>query len=72
MRPPSIHRIPANLSPKSGAIATAAGARRDRRSTERLAYICRSTIIFLISTIAFAGFNPFGHVCAQFMIVWHL
>jgi hypothetical protein len=31
----------------------------------------RSTIIFLISAIALAGFNPFGQVLVQFMIVWH-
>ena len=30
----------------------------------------RSTIIFLISAIALAGFNPFGQVLVQFMIVW--
>ncbi len=30
----------------------------------------RSTIIFLISAIAFAGFRFFGQVLAQFMIVW--
>ena len=30
----------------------------------------RSTSIFLISPIAFAGFNPFGQAWAQFMIVW--
>lgn len=30
----------------------------------------RSTIIFLIDAIAFAGFSPFGQVLAQFMIVW--
>ena len=30
----------------------------------------RSTIIFLISAIALAGFRPFGQVCAQFMMVW--
>jgi hypothetical protein len=30
----------------------------------------RSTIIFLISAIALAGFRPFGQVWAQFMIVW--
>jgi hypothetical protein len=29
----------------------------------------RSTIIFLISAIAFAGFRPFGQVLAQFMIL---
>ncbi len=33
-------------------------------------YICRSTISFLISAIAFAGFRCFGQVCAQFMMVW--
>ena len=30
----------------------------------------RSTSIFLISPIAFAGFRPFGQAWAQFMIVW--
>ena len=30
----------------------------------------RSTIIFLISAIALAGFRPLGQVWAQFMIVW--
>ena len=30
----------------------------------------RSTIIFLISAIALAGFSPFGQVLAQFMMVW--
>jgi hypothetical protein len=30
----------------------------------------RSTISFLISAIAFAGFSPLGQVWAQFMIVW--
>jgi len=30
----------------------------------------RSTISFLISAIALAGFRPFGQVRAQFMIVW--
>ena len=29
----------------------------------------RSIIIFLISAIAFAGFRPFGHALAQFMMV---
>ena len=33
-------------------------------------YTTRSTIIFLISEIALAGFNPLGQVLAQFMIVW--
>lgn len=30
----------------------------------------RSTSIFLISPIAFAGLRPFGQAWAQFMIVW--
>jgi len=30
----------------------------------------RSTISFLISPIALAGFRPFGQVFVQFMIVW--
>ena len=30
----------------------------------------RSTIFFLISAIASAGFKPFGHVLVQFIIVW--
>ena len=30
----------------------------------------RSTIIFLISAIALAGFRPFGQVRLQFMMVW--
>ena len=36
----------------------------------RIFYTLRSTIIFLISAIAFAGFSPLGQVWAQFMIVW--
>ena len=34
------------------------------------AYTTRSSIIFLISAMAFAGFSPFGQVLVQFMIVW--
>ncbi len=30
----------------------------------------RSTIIFLISAMALAGFRPFGQVWVQFMMVW--
>src|SRR3546814_17564133 len=30
----------------------------------------RSTISFLISAIAFAGFSPFGPVLVPFMMVW--
>lgn len=30
----------------------------------------RSTIFFLISPIALAGFSPFGHVWVQFIMVW--
>ena len=33
-------------------------------------YTRRSTIIFLISAIALAGFNPLGQACEQFMMVW--
>ena len=44
------------------------GARRGYRSLRRQTR--RSTIIFLISAIALAGFRPLGQVCAQFMIVW--
>jgi hypothetical protein len=36
-----------------------------RYQTER-----RASIAFLISPIALAGFNPFGQVLAQFMMVW--
>ncbi len=32
-------------------------------------HTCRSTIIFLIPAIAFAGFSPFGHALEQFKIV---
>jgi len=32
-------------------------------------YTRRSTIIFLISAIALAGFSPFGHALEQFMMV---
>ncbi len=31
----------------------------------------RSTSIFLISPMAFAGFSPLGQVRVQFMMVWH-
>ena len=31
----------------------------------------QNAITFLISAIAFPGFNPFGHVLEQFKIVWH-
>ena len=41
-------------------------ARRSRAKN----HTTRSTIIFLISAIAFAGFSPLGQVLAQFMIVW--
>ncbi|SFN01792.1 hypothetical protein SAMN05192571_11228 [Pleomorphomonas diazotrophica] len=35
-----------------------------------LGQICRSTSIFLISAMAFAGLSPLGQVWAQFMMVW--
>jgi hypothetical protein len=31
---------------------------------------CRSSIIFLISAIAFAGLRSFGQASVQFMMVW--
>jgi hypothetical protein len=31
----------------------------------------RSTISFLISAIALAGFNPFGLVRVHYIMVWH-
>ena len=40
-----------------------------RGSAAQFPQTTRSTIIFLISAIAFAGFNPLGQVFAQFMIV---
>ena len=33
-------------------------------------HTARAIIIFLISAMAFAGFNPLGQVLAQFMMVW--
>lgn len=36
----------------------------------RLDQTRRSTIIFLISAIALAGFRPFGQAWEQFMMVW--
>jgi hypothetical protein len=33
-------------------------------------YICRSTIMRLISAMAFAGLRLFGQALAQFMMVW--
>jgi len=45
-----------------------AAKRFDRTLCERQTR--RSTIIFLISPIAFAGFRPLGQVWAQFMMVW--
>ena len=42
-----------------------------RRFAARIAYAeRRSTISFLISAIALAGFRPFGQVRVQFMMVW--
>jgi hypothetical protein len=39
------------------------------RATARARQICRANIIFLISAMALAGFNPFGQALAQFIIV---
>ncbi len=44
--------------------------KRTRPSIQSDRYTTRSTIIFLISAIAFAGFSPLGQVLVQFMIVW--
>jgi hypothetical protein len=48
--------------------------REDARPEGHLgALLCqttRSTIIFLISAMACAGFSPLGQVLAQFMMVW--
>jgi hypothetical protein len=35
----------------------------------QMRHTCRSTIIFLISAIALAGFSPLGQVRVQFMMV---
>ena len=43
---------------------------RLRRGEAGARQTARTTIIFLISAIAFAGFRPFGQAFAQFMIVW--
>lgn len=40
------------------------------KSVARTPQTARAIIIFLTSAMAFAGFRPFGHVFAQFMIVW--
>ena len=56
---------------KSGASldATEHGG-RDSTVPNELAYATRSTIIRFTPAIAFAGFSPFGHTWAQFMMVW--
>ena len=33
-------------------------------------YTCRSTIVFLISAMAWAGLRPFGQAFEQFRMVW--
>lgn len=65
--------------PSIAQLALPAHAGRSKMSRAALAALrlvtagqtVRSTIIFLISAIALAGFSPFGQVFAQFMIVWH-
>ena len=49
---------------RAGGLAVAVKAALRGRQTRR------STIIFLISAIALAGFRPFGQAWVQFMIVW--
>ncbi|GGM01011.1 hypothetical protein GCM10011534_23550 [Pseudooceanicola nanhaiensis] len=53
---PHVAGVPAGLKPGEGFMAP------DQT--------VRSTIIFLISAMALAGFRPLGQVFAQFMIVW--
>ncbi len=64
---------PPGASLFSGASLVSAG-RAGRRGIPAdrpaAAYTTRSTIIFLISAMALAGFSPLGQVLAQFMIVW--
>jgi hypothetical protein len=40
------------------------------RQAKAQPHTCRSTIMRLISAIAFAGFRCFGQALAQFMMVW--
>ena len=56
-----IARMPAGRQPED---------MQGEKSDHERRYIRRSTIFFLISAIALAGFKPFGQVCVQFMIVW--
>jgi len=50
------------------------GARNHTGATHRAnpvaVQITRSTISFLISAMALAGFSPLGQVLVQFMMVW--
>jgi len=43
---------------------------RARLTNSTACSTCRSTIICLISAIAFAGLRLFGQALAQFMMVW--
>src|SRR5262249_21953374 len=66
---------PANVRGESGRPFPQAGVGKSERpqprsGIEESCQPCRSTISFLTSAIAFAGLSPFGHVRAQFMIVW--
>lgn len=56
---------------KSGFLICNSSGRKTARHFSWARYARRSTIIFLISAMAFAGFRPFGQVWAQFMMVWH-
>jgi len=53
-------------SPPLRRMPSADAGRRPREKNQTV----RSTIIFLISAMALAGFRFFGQVLAQFMIVW--
>ena len=55
----------------SAAVPAAARlSRRALRRKQRHPFYRRSTIIFLISAIAFAGLRFLGQVLVQFMMVW--
>lgn len=63
----TIHR--GRFDRQCGRVAAHAAASRSEGETITGVQTRRSTIIFLISAIALAGFNPFGQDWVQFMIV---
>jgi hypothetical protein len=56
------------LAPRYGPILTVAKGKPRLQIGENQSF--RSTTIFLISEIAFAGLSPLGQVWAQLKIVW--